>query len=316
MRAVAWVNAAAFVMTLVGSTLVAWIPFVRNAGAGRPAAEMPSEAPSAPAGSAPEAHYRRIVSASTIADGLLLALCEPDRIVAFSSRAALDAADGYRFAGKPSIDLADIESVLRLHPDLLFVNSIGDPRRIERLRTAGMAVCDLGEMRGVSTLIPDIRKVAAAIGRPERGERLVRELVDRMSSIAADVPIDRRRRGMYLSIFGGQLFGGAEGTSYHDVLIAAGLIDAADSYRDWPQYTSEQVLRLDPEVLVTNTGMGAELCEHAGLSVLRACSARDGVVEVQDAILSDPGMSIVEAAQLVRDRVYGPPRPLQGSFRR
>ena len=127
--------------------------------------------------------------------------------------------------------------------------------------------------------------------------------------MAFDVPLSQRRSAIYLSIYGGRLFGGADGTSYHDVLIAAGLRDAAGAFRDWPELSVEQVLVLDPDVIVTNVGMRSSICGHAGLSALRACQA-PMVVEVDDGVLGDPGPGMAESARRVRDAVYGVRRRL------
>jgi iron complex transport system substrate-binding protein len=311
MRGVTWANITAFALALLASTAVAWVPFVaakRHPSIGATAI-APSPRPLRDHSGTPLAstrQYKRIVSASTVADTLLLELCEPDRIVAFTAQSAHNGASGYKYAGKPTVDLGNVESVLALHPDLVLVSVVGDPHRVARLRDAGIVVFDLGEMRGFATLIPNIQEVAELVGHPDRGERFARELVERAASVAIDISGPDRKTGMYLSIYGGRLFGGASGTSYDDVLRTAGLIDAAAASRDWPQFATEQVLDLDPEIIVTNAGMQQALCEHAGFSHVRACTRADGVVEVDEAILGDPGPSMVLAAQAIRDRVYGP----------
>jgi iron complex transport system substrate-binding protein len=311
MSAVAWANVGAFAITLVASTAVAWAPLLRTQvveSAGDAAVGPPPVTLRDHSGTVVRVRdFERIVSASTVADALLLDLCEPDRIAAFTARSARATVSGYRYAGKPAIDLSHVEGVLALHPDLVLVNVVGDPHRVARLRDAGVVVFDLGEMRGLSTLIPNIRDVSALVGHPERGERFVRELLERMNAVAADIPPAARKTGVYLSIYGGRPFGGAAGTSYHDVLVAAGLVDAAADARDWPQYTAEQILEMDPQVIVTHDGMRQSLCQHAGFAMLRACQRPGGVVEVDDTLLGDPGPSMAQAAQAVRDRVYGPP---------
>jgi iron complex transport system substrate-binding protein len=308
--AVTWVNAAAFVLTLAASTAVAWAPLLRAPAPAR--AERAGDSP--PAGVRDHSgnvvtlrDYRRIVSASTVADALLVELCEPDRVIAFTAHSTLGAAGAYRYAGKPGVDLGRVESVLTLHPDLVIVNVVGDPHRVARLHDAGVAVFDLGEMRGQATLIRSIGEIAALVGHPDRGERFARRLVDHIRSIALDVPGPDRKTGMYLSMYGGRPFGGASGTSYHDVLVAAGVVDAAARFEGWPQFATEQVLLMDPQIIVTNTGMRQALCGHAGFTGLRACTNPGGIIEVDDSVLGDPGPGMVEAAQIVRDRVYGPP---------
>jgi iron complex transport system substrate-binding protein len=243
-----------------------------------------------------------------VADEVLLEICEPDRVAAFTGTSARATTRGFRYAGKPTLErLDDLEGVLSLHPDLVLVNGLGDPRPVARFREAGLVVLDLGEMRGLSTLIPEIHLLAEVLGHPERGEWYATSLVQRMNAIAADVPASDRSRAIHLSVYGDSLFGGALGTSYHDVLVAAGLVDAASAYRGWPQYTAEQVLTMDPDIIVTNMGMRERLCAHSGLARLRACMAPRGVVEVDADLLGDPGPAMVDAARRIRNAVHGAP---------
>jgi iron complex transport system substrate-binding protein len=325
MSSVAAWNLAAFVATVGLSASVAWLPRASSeregpstAGAASPATLRDHRGVLVRA-----APYRRIASASPIADTLLLELCEPDRIVAFTPYSGRSR--NFRYAGKPTVRVEDLESILALHPDLVLVSGIGDAQPIERLRDAGLVVYDLGEPHGMQTLVPNVRELADLIDAGERGSELATRLTEGMRLVAADVPRHRRRRAIYLSVFAGRLFGGAAGTSYDDVLAAAGLVDAAEGYRGWPSYSTDDVLEMDPDVIVTAVGMRRRVCEHAGLEALRACrsparpgeggdlprpgEAGDflGIVEVDGPLLSDPGLAMVDAARIVRDVVYGPP---------
>lgn len=309
MRAVTSWNVAAFVAALALSTSAAWSPRkdVDSTTPETHAAETHAAWTDHAGFPLPRAHYAHIASASSLADHLLLELCEPERIAAFTHYSETERARGYRFQGKPTIaSTNNLEAILALHPDLLFMSSIGDPRPVTRLREAGIAVYDLGEMRGLATFIPNIREIAAIVGAPERGERLVQSFLASMKAVAADVPAATRKRGMYLVVYGGRFFGGTTGTSYHDVLASAGLVDAAaSSYRDWPDYSTEQILALDPEIILTAEEMRPRICEHAGLAGLRACASPGGIVELDRELAVDPGLGMLEAAQRVRRAVYG-----------
>ena len=300
-------NIGALAVTMVLASGAVWMPALRRGGASA-ADSSPRLAGEAPlvdhSGTPlPRAHYVRIASLSSIANEILIELCEPDRVVAFNS--AQTSTKGYRFRGKPTLASGELEQLLTLRPDLVFVSLFGDPRPAQRMRDAGLVVFDLGEMRGLLTLIPNVREIAAAIGHPERGERFARSLLAELGAVAGDVPPSSRKRGIYLSIYGARLFGGSRGTSYDDVLVSAGLVDAAASYGDWPQYSTEQVLGLDPDVIVTNEGMRGRICEHAGLGSLRACGSPERIVEIENALLGDPGPAMLEAAEAIRLAVYG-----------
>jgi iron complex transport system substrate-binding protein len=257
---------------------------------------------------APLRPYARVASASLIADHVLWELCEPERLVAISDRSKQSATYGYRHHARPAISSpAELEKILALAPDLLFINHFGDPRYTARLRERGIVVFDLGEMQGVSSLLESIEVIGTLLGRPERAAALARTFAERMRAVAADVPAARRPRGLYLSAYGKQLYGGALGTSYHDVLEAAGVIDvAAERYRGWPTFDAEQVLALDPDVLVTKQNMAGPLCAFPGLGQLRACRGRARVVELDAELTDDPGLPMLEVAEQLRTAVHGP----------
>jgi iron complex transport system substrate-binding protein len=314
MKNVAAWNVGALFFALGLATSAVWLPAVRGrlapsaAGAPHgPASASPLEDHSG--NRIPRATYTRIASLSTIADQLLLELCEPDRVVAFTAYSARSSTKSFRFQGKPTLEgTGDLEKVLTLRPDLVLVSRIGDPRSFERMREAGLLVYDLGEMHGLRTLIPNIHEVAAIVGHPERGDRFAEELISQMAAVGADLPPSSRKRGLYLSVYGGRLYGGSVGTSYHDVLTSAGLVEAAEGYRDWPEYSAEAILSADPDVIVTNVGMRPRICEHAGLSSLRACAAADRIVALDNALLGDPGPAMLDAAGTLRVAVYGAPQ--------
>jgi iron complex transport system substrate-binding protein len=250
--------------------------------------------------------YRRIASGTLIADRVLADLCEPDRIVAFT-RYAAQTASAHRYAGKPAIGARDdVERVLALAPELLFVNDLIDPHYVARLREHGVQVFDLGPMRGLSTLLPNIRAIGMLIGAPERAARYADTLQARLRQVARAERGKPRPRALYLGIYGDKLFGAAADTSYHDVIEYAGLADAAGAagLTGWPELTSERVLVLDPDLLITRAGMAGTLCRHPGLDQLRPCRAGGHMVELPGALLDDPGPAMLDAAEALHDEYW------------
>jgi iron complex transport system substrate-binding protein len=251
--------------------------------------------------------FARVGSSSILADRLLLELAEPERIVGLSGHGFDSSSIRHRYGARARIDPSgDLEALIELRPDLLLVNNYADRKRIERLREVGVVVFELGPMRGLASLLAQIESTALLLGAPERGAELARSLTSAMRAVAADIAPAQRKRGLYVGAHGKQLYGGTRGTSYHDALTHAGLIDAAaERYRDWPEYTSEELLALDPEVVITPTGQRGVLCRNPALSQLRACGSAGRVVEIDAQRLVDPGLTMLEVTQRIRDAVYG-----------
>lgn len=254
----------------------------------------------------PLREYRRIASVSALADPILLELAEPGRVISVTRHTLRSAPRPWRYAGKtPIADLSELESILALHADLVIASEFANQRRAARLREQGLVVFDLGPMQGRETLERNIREIATLLGRPDEGEVLVARFGRRLDAVAADVPAAERRRGLYVALQGRTLYGGTAGTSYETILGAGGVIDvaAAAGFRDWPAYSLEELLTLDPPWIVTIAGREAALCQHPGLAQLVACRS-DRVVGVPDALLADTGLGMLEAAEAVHAAVY------------
>lgn len=259
----------------------------------------------------PLGHYTRIVSLGLESDALLAELCERDRLAGASSfqrgAVALHLAGLPRFAG-----LDDLEAVIALAPDLVLVSSAADQLdRIARLRQAGLTVCNLGPQRGVASLVPNARLIGVLIGAEDRAEHFVTTFTRRLANVAAALPKDQpRRRALYLGVYGREIYGGTVGSSYYDVLTAAGLIDvAAEHHTGWPKLSLEEVIALNPEALVLSPGSAAALRALPGVEALRAVT--DGhLLILGDALLEDPGPALLDAAEALFRLAYPEPAPV------
>ena len=257
----------------------------------------------------PLRHYQRIISTNLVTDRLLVELCEPTRILAISRAAAERKRDGFRYQGMTTVDgFGPAEAMVALQPDLVLTNSFGSPGSAERLRSAGIEVFDLGELRGKSSLSYVALGLGELLEVPERAQRLIGDFKNRLRRVSADLGPRKPIRAMYLSTLGPDLQGGTRGTSYHDILVSAGLTDAAaESYRDWPAYAAEQVLALAPELIVTREGFAEGICKYPGMDHAPPCRGQGRIVELPGELLDEPGLAMLEAAETLFSLVYGGP---------
>jgi iron complex transport system substrate-binding protein len=249
----------------------------------------------------PLRRFERIASGSLVADAVLLELCDAERIVALTDRVDHDPARAKLAGARPRItNPSQVEAVLAVRPDLLLVSHFASPQALSRLRENGVEVFDLGRMRGMASLAGDIHAIGTLVGNEAGADALSEAAAARLRAVEAKASGQARTRGLYVAAYGTKLYGGANRTSYHDVLSAAGIVDvAALRYEGWPELGAEQILVLDPELFVTKRGMGAALCRHPGLELARPC--RDGrIIELDPFVIDDPGLRIPEAAEALR----------------
>lgn len=258
----------------------------------------------------PVARYRRIASASTPSDALLLELVAPTRIVAFTEYGATHSWQAYRYAGKPTIRAVDdLEAVLSLKPDLVVVSSPGAVSKVSRLREAGLVVFDLGVQSGTDAFLDGARRLGAVLGVAERAVRFAESFRAQLERLRDTIPAERRRRAMYVALYAGKLISAGRGTSYHDVLTYAGLIDVGGRlFAGHPEVRAEELISANPELIVSSSGMGQVLCGSTALQRLRACRSH-GVVELDPALLGDSGIGMLRAAERIHAAAYGRSSP-------
>ena len=290
------------------------------ASVGRPASSVPPENASAASKPAlraltdargevvPVAPYRRIVSLNTVADVILLELVEPERLVGVSAYTLKQNPVGYRFGATAGITRSkDLEPIIALRPDLVIVTKFADESYMTRLRELEIEVFDLGEMRGVQDTKANIETLARLLDEEERGQRISNHFMRNLAALETAPGKATRPWGIYLNIYGDTLLGGTKGSSYADLLHYGGLRDLAEDrgYLGWPRYSPEQILELDPPVIVTGLGRKKLICGHALLDRLSACHGGGQILELPENNHSDPGLGLVDAAQDLQTLVHG-----------
>ncbi len=117
---------------------------------------------------------RRIVSINLCADELLVTLADPSQIAGLSIYATnptlsfvADQAKQFRH------DAAEAETVVDLQPDLVLAGRFTKRATRDILKRLGYRLVELDSVTSIAEAIDQIRKVAALVGHPARGEALV-----------------------------------------------------------------------------------------------------------------------------------------------
>lgn len=200
-------------------------------------------------GGAPDARPKRIVSVNLCADQLLVELADRSQIAGLT-RYATDAqmsAVATRAKGLPILH-SSAEEIMAINPDLV----IGMPARrnpaIRALKTRYPAV-DLKSADDYDAILSSIRKVALAVGHPERGEALIA----RMNRDLASVP--RVRRGLVAAYWQRRGYLTGTGTLVDDMMTRVGLTNLAGKLGKpaLSQVGVEELAASRPDVLIVDS---------------------------------------------------------------
>ncbi len=162
----------------------------------------------------------RILSLDQCADQYVLALA-PDAELFLSPRADdPDAWMRHAAVGRPKVR-PTLEAALAVRPDAVVRTWGGDPRLLLALERRGVQIVQIGDATEMSDVQANTRQVAAALGRPQAGEAVVRRM---QRTLAASAARSDRGSALYLTAGG---FTAGTGTLLDAVLRAAGYANAA-----------------------------------------------------------------------------------------
>lgn len=200
----------------------------------------------------------RIASQTLGTDEILLAITDPKRIVAFS-KFALDpkfsnVVEEARKSGAASIQ--NVEDILQLKPDLIFVASYTRAEVVEQLQSAGAPAFRFANFDRIEDVKTNIRTVGYAVGEEERAENLVKQMEAALADIRRKIPGEIKKPRVMS--YGNAGYVAGANTLFDDIIQQAGGVNvtAEHGVKGFGKISAEQLLEWQPDFIVVGTNQG------------------------------------------------------------
>jgi len=255
---------------------------------------------------------QRVISLGGSVTEIAVALGAQDRLI------ARDTTSNY----PPGIeDLPDVgyiralspENVLALSPDLIIAEGdAGPPEAVEVLKSAGIPFALMPETHGPDGIPAKIAAVAEALGKVEEGKALSAEVsagLDAAKARAAAVT-EPKRVLFILSLQGGRVMAGGEGSSAEGIIALAGGVNAGTGFQGYKPMTDEAVIAAAPDAILMMDREGdltiadAEALSHPALAETPAGKA-GRVIRMDGMLMLGFGPRTPEAADALYRALYG-----------
>jgi iron complex transport system substrate-binding protein len=153
-----------------------------------------------------------------------------------------------------------LETIVSLKPDLVVATSDGNPPPLlERLRFLGVEVFVL-DLRRWGAIERTIVELGAEHGSRERAEEMVAEMGRVRQCVARELEGERRPRVLFAFDLDPAIAPGLDAFTNELVSMAGGESVTAGAPTPYPRLTVEQIIALEPEVIVASTmGTNAQL---------------------------------------------------------
>jgi iron complex transport system substrate-binding protein len=237
-----------------------------------------------------------------------------DRVIGRDTSTTFPDATGLPLVTVNGHDLS-AEAILELDPSIVLADaSIGPSEVFDQLRASGVTVVMLDELQTIADVPDHIRSIAAALGVPEAGERLVARTQQQIDDAiaAVRVPADppsvaflylRGPAGIYL------ITGAGAGPDAMIEAIGARDAGAALGVTGFKPITSEALINAAPDVILVLTDSLASVGGIDGLLAIPGVAQTPAgeqrrIVDMDDGVLLNFGTRTGAAITALAEAVY------------
>jgi iron complex transport system substrate-binding protein len=151
----------------------------------------------------------------------------------------------------------DLERIVALKPDLCLGIRDGNPKhQIEKIEAAGIPVYII-DPRDIKGIMEAIQGVGGVLGVPARAEALVADMSGRIAQVRQQVATTQSRPRVFFQLYSPPIVTAGSKTFIHELITIAGGVNLGSGPVDYPRFSWEKILSLDPEVVVV-TAMGGK----------------------------------------------------------
>lgn len=262
---------------------------------------------------------RRIVSLTMSTDNILLGLVKPDRVVCANVLVDDPVSSNIVELGKNipnKVRHPKVEEILAMEPDLVIAADWGSIDYVESLRNMGISVVVVKGAKNLQDIRDNINLIAASVGEPERGDKLIGMMDDRLAEIKAKIekiPQNKRKRVLLISLMNNY---GGKNCIYDDACALAGVTNCLSEYglQRGDKLTKEMMVQMDPDIIFLPTynahgtfdiqGFRDRYLKDPALQQMKAIQS-GSVREPRDSYIYTASQDFCFAVQEIAYTVYG-----------
>jgi iron complex transport system substrate-binding protein len=197
----------------------------------------------------------------------------------------------------------NVENVVALKPDLVLAGGANDKGTIDQLKKLGIDVLVL-DAKSVNDVYASIALVGQATNHAREADQLVtqmREAIRRVSEKTASLPKEKRAK-VWIEL-DPTLFTTGGDTFMNELVQLAGGENVAAGLKGWPQVSAEQVVKWNPDVILSTYGGEKEILARKGWETVSAVKNKR-VYSVDANLTSRPGPRITQAVEQIAAKLY------------
>ncbi len=207
----------------------------------------------------------------------------------------------------------NVEKVLSLQPDIAFVTDYHfetHPDILKQFEEAGTKVIVVGETSSFEEVYKNIEMIGQATGTEEKANEIVTDMKDRLAAIKEKAASEiKEKKKVWVEVSPApDIFTTGKNTFMHEMLESIQAINAAEAQEGWVKLTEEEIVQLNPDVIITTYGYYVEnpseqVVSRKGWADVPAIKNKQ-VFDVDNDTVTRPGPRLIEGVETLAKLIY------------
>lgn len=205
--------------------------------------------------------------------------------------------------GIPAIQTDNAEQILAVRPDLVLLASYDTPGVVSQVEQAGVPAYEFANFNSIADIEKNILIIGHLTGTENKAQTLVGNMQQQLKVLAKRAKGHPRLRVLDYSSYG---FAAGSDTTVNDIIRAAGAINAASALRGWQKITDEEVVKLNPDVIIDASDDAAflhSLAKNPALQTVKAVR-NHRLYAINSADLSSVSQYVVSGVTALETALY------------
>ncbi|WP_161524716.1 ABC transporter substrate-binding protein [Alteribacter lacisalsi] len=205
----------------------------------------------------------------------------------------------------------DVEQVIAMEPDLVMAGVLNDMDAVGQIEDAGITVVVLEDTNKFDDLYDVIELAGVVLGKNDEADTMIEDMQSRIEDIretGESIPEDEQV-SVWVEVGQDPLFTTGAGTFLDEMLSLIGAQNAAGEEELWVQFTEEDAVSLNPDVIVLTYGAyvesaGQQVLDRAAWQSVPAVE-NERVYEFEDANkVNRQGPRLIEGLEELAELIY------------
>jgi iron complex transport system substrate-binding protein len=207
----------------------------------------------------------------------------------------------------------NVELVLTLLPDIALVTDYHyntHPETLQKFEEAGINVIVVGSASSFKDVYNNIEMIGKATGSETEAKEIISDMKQRFSAIkekAAEAITDKKKVWVEVSP-APDIYTTGKNTFMHEMLESIQAINAAEEHEGWVKLTEEEIVQLNPDVIITTYGYYVEnpkdqVLAREGWAEVPAVK-NEHVFDVNNDTVTRPGPRLIEGVETLAELIY------------